>query len=1173
MAERSIEINQVASFEDVDNVQLVRTADGSTSVIILKVDRPNDPVIIETPDLHSAYTIATLIDGYCILYGRTERSIYSQASLAETPAERDLPESEKPPLQCYLPAGQTLDSSRAQHPRGKRKGLAPNFADPSDYAEVRDDEFIFPTRNYLLDRAHVELGEIIGEGQFGDVHRGYLVQAEEEVAIKVCKTDTPLEERKKFLEEAEIMRQFEHPHIIRLVGVVQDEPTLIVMEYAPLGELRRYLHANRLSISLLTLLGYCTQLSSAMSYLESKKFVHRDIAARNVLVSKSDCVKLADFGLSRWVDDNNYYKASKGKLPIKWMAPESINFRRFTGASDVWMFAVCMWEILMRGVKPFTGIKNNEVVGRIEAGERLPLPNGCPPMLYKLMTECWAYEPNERPTFQELRTRMNDLLDETKRQEDLIARRNIRRAGDSSPSLDKKTTAKIMAGNGMDTLPSSLERQHNDSVSRTPVPMVSSQPAVIADTPDEHLAVVKHHGSHTSLEHVHSPRPASPSPLSQNQFSSSLPRRSSASVSSSGSGSVTAGTTAADRPLSMFAAAAEAAAHVPRNAAPVSRDSISRPAAVFPETGIHSLGRRGSTPPLLQHSSKPSSREDVRANLPTTASAGQDSTVSVLTSPNNLDKLLGTRHTTPSPPLPKDIDTRPQASLPPPPAAAPAAGSTSIDTRPQASLPRPGSSIDCRPPAQLPGSGDSGTSLLDERVSIALRSRHTDSPGSGGGGMPEKGERRSSSSISSSTSANRARGSSGTSIGLLTSTYDSADGYGTTTTSSGAVHDEDTALPAPPAPDDLDSNPYAYATHSGASMNRPRPVSINSAASDQSVSTSRRQSAAALSDGQPAQAPAVAAVPVPTPAAPKTAASEPDSAAAGTRGATPPSAPATATKAAPSFEARNSPTPVGGMSRSSQVEVLPEPEGLDLFSDEEAAPAVTKPQAAVSAKDAAQTRLEETALQLKEHRDAFESRKRDTMSKVQEKQAAADDEWLRTQFGLGEERPGANNAKSEEATNGHPSEAAEVEATRQQTNGADSEQKKEADAPDVLVLNSTMSVVEAVVTFNGKVQMAKYATFVESVVDIGKKLRGLVAIIDDRAKSLAPERQNQVQMCHKTLTSDMSKLVEAMQLAMKYQDTSVEHEFRRSMMQAAHMLALNTRHMLGTFTEAQKTKT
>ncbi len=132
---------------------------------------------------------------------------------------------------------------------------------------------------------------------------------------------------------------------------------MIVMELAKHGELRSYLQCNSSKLDLATLMLYSYQLSTALSYLESKKFVHRDIAARNVLVSAHDCVKLADFGLSRWIgkqvkvlpdkafstqvifiEDDSYYKASKGKLPIKWMAPESINFRRFTTASDVWMF-------------------------------------------------------------------------------------------------------------------------------------------------------------------------------------------------------------------------------------------------------------------------------------------------------------------------------------------------------------------------------------------------------------------------------------------------------------------------------------------------------------------------------------------------------------------------------------------------------------------------------------------------------------------------------------------------------------------------------------------------------------------------------------------------------------------------------------------------------------------
>jgi focal adhesion kinase 1 len=151
-----------------------------------------------------------------------------------------------------------------------------------------------------------------------------------------------------------------------------------------------------------------------MVHLESKNYVHRDIAARNILLLSHDKIKLSDFGLSRWLDETDLYVASRGKLPIKWMAPESINFRRFTGASDVWMFGVCCWEILMRGVKPFYGIKNDEVIGKLELGERLALPPDCPPALFNIMRHCWMYDPEERPSFFEIEEQLSIILEQEK---------------------------------------------------------------------------------------------------------------------------------------------------------------------------------------------------------------------------------------------------------------------------------------------------------------------------------------------------------------------------------------------------------------------------------------------------------------------------------------------------------------------------------------------------------------------------------------------------------------------------------------------------------------------------------------------------------------------------------------------------------------------------------------
>ncbi|XP_072561892.1 protein tyrosine kinase 2aa isoform X11 [Paramormyrops kingsleyae] len=285
-------------------------------------------------------------------------------------------------------------------------------------------------RDYEIQRERVELGRCIGEGQFGDVHQGIYMSPDNpsmSVAIKTCKNCTSDSVREKFLQEALTMRQFDHPHIVKLIGVITENPVWIIMELCTLGELRSFLQVRKYNLDLASLILFAYQLSAALAYLESKRFVHRDIAARNVLVYSTDCVKLGDFGLSRYMEDSSYYKASKGKLPIKWMAPESINFRRFTSASDVWMFGVCMWEILMYGVKPFQGVKNNDVIGRIENGERLAMPPNCPPTLYSLMTKCWAYDPSKRPRFSELKTQLCTILAEEKAQQEERIRMEMRR--------------------------------------------------------------------------------------------------------------------------------------------------------------------------------------------------------------------------------------------------------------------------------------------------------------------------------------------------------------------------------------------------------------------------------------------------------------------------------------------------------------------------------------------------------------------------------------------------------------------------------------------------------------------------------------------------------------------------------------------------------------------------
>ncbi|XP_063919596.1 focal adhesion kinase 1 isoform X5 [Zophobas morio] len=376
---------KIANFDQIQAIQTLVSdcEEHNKATLQLRVAGAQEILFFTCPNLETSESLADLIDGYCRLHSGSQTSIWNKKE---------------------------------------------------DYAEIVDEEGDYSTpatKSYELQRDQIHLGEILGEGQFGDVHKGTFKSKDGNlvpVAVKTCKREADLNTTEKFLEEAYIMQKFDHQHIIKLIGVCSQSPVWIVMELAKLGELRAYLQNNKDELDLATLLLYAFQLSTALSYLESKKFVHRDIAARNVLVSSHTCVKLADFGLSRSMsDDQSYYKASKGKLPIKWMSPESINFRRFTTASDVWMFGVCMWEILMLGVKPFQGVKNNEVLTKIENGERLALPPNCPPRLYSLMSQCWSYEPSKRPSFKEVKELLNEiLLEERSAVQETLRRENRR---------------------------------------------------------------------------------------------------------------------------------------------------------------------------------------------------------------------------------------------------------------------------------------------------------------------------------------------------------------------------------------------------------------------------------------------------------------------------------------------------------------------------------------------------------------------------------------------------------------------------------------------------------------------------------------------------------------------------------------------------------------------------
>uniref|UniRef100_A0A8C8RZ33 Tyrosine-protein kinase SYK n=1 Tax=Pelusios castaneus TaxID=367368 RepID=A0A8C8RZ33_9SAUR len=266
-----------------------------------------------------------------------------------------------------------------------------------------DPEEIKP-KNVYLDRKLLTLEEgELGSGNFGTVKKGFYMMKKgaKAVAIKILKNDNNDPAIKdELLREANVMQQLDNPYIVRMIGICEAESWMLVMEMAELGPLNKFLQKNR-HVKEKNITELVHQVSMGMKYLEENNFVHRDLAARNVLLVTQHYAKISDFGLSKALaTDENYYKAqSHGKWPVKWYAPECMNFYKFSSKSDVWSFGVLMWEAFSYGQKPYKGMKGSEVAQMLERGERMESPEACPAEMYDLMKLCWIYKVDQRPGF------------------------------------------------------------------------------------------------------------------------------------------------------------------------------------------------------------------------------------------------------------------------------------------------------------------------------------------------------------------------------------------------------------------------------------------------------------------------------------------------------------------------------------------------------------------------------------------------------------------------------------------------------------------------------------------------------------------------------------------------------------------------------------------------------
>uniref|UniRef100_A0A9J8DDM0 Protein tyrosine kinase 7a n=1 Tax=Cyprinus carpio carpio TaxID=630221 RepID=A0A9J8DDM0_CYPCA len=267
----------------------------------------------------------------------------------------------------------------------------------------------------------------LGKGEFGEVllAKAKGAEDEEETVVLVKSLQTRDEQMQlDFRRECDMFAKLSHANVARLLGICREvEPHYMIMEYTDMGDLKQYLRVSKSKdekvkvqpLSTKQKVSVCLQVARGMEHLSNQRFVHKDLAARNCLISSKRQIKVSALGLSKDVYNSEYYHYRQSWIPLRWLPSEAVFDDDFSTKTDVWSFGVLMWEVFSFGELPYAELTEDKVLEALQEGKlKLSPPQGCPSRVFKLMVRCWAASPKDRLSFSDICAALNDLPSESK---------------------------------------------------------------------------------------------------------------------------------------------------------------------------------------------------------------------------------------------------------------------------------------------------------------------------------------------------------------------------------------------------------------------------------------------------------------------------------------------------------------------------------------------------------------------------------------------------------------------------------------------------------------------------------------------------------------------------------------------------------------------------------------